>query len=681
MRFNLTFIVTTTTLLAGSSFAEDHFVQHGGILFNPSVLHVERGDVVSWGIGFPGGTPRTITSGEDCVHDGLYFDAEIPPGLFSWEVPMDIEVTEIPYFNAMACKNGEPGLLRIIDIRRVPSEYPTIQEALDAADAYDTILIDAGTYYETDLTPSDNNLLIQGALDGNGNPAVIIGPKPGTKSSPSIMSINNVDGLRIEGIHFTGSRASTGGGIAMKFSSTVIEDCLFTDNDAISGGGLACSYGTLTVNNSTFRENSSNQGGAALLTESEAAFVECLFMNNWAAEGEGLGGGIAFALSQALIAECHFEGNSATDSGGGISADSSTLEIVDCVIRENTATVQAGGLLLAGGSASIGETRICSNSPDQIVGDWTDAGDTLVQDDCSILYVPEDFPTIDDAVDAARDGDTIMIAAGNYLSGSDFYSVEDTAVSFIGETNADGSPAVILDGSLGFVGQGTTQIIVENIKMDALGLYDCTADVTNCHMVDGYDNFAGVLINQAQGTLRNCRIADGYSEFLPGGVYITNQMEDSEIVISDVDFIDCVIENNSGSCPFPTCGGNAGVRIEQGIVDFVGCTIRNNSASGYGGISMGSQTLLSLTDTTVCGNSSPGQINGPWTDNGGNYVADECPVDCPADFDGNGVVNGGDLGVLLAAWGTNNPEFDLDGNGIVNGGDLGLFLSFWGICS
>ena len=96
---------------------------------------------------------------------------------------------------------------------------------------------------------------------------------------------------------------------------------------------------------------------------------------------------------------------------------------------------------------------------------------------------------------------------------------------------------------------------------------------------------------------------------------------------------------------------------------------------------MGSQTLLSLADTTVCGNSSPGQINGPWTDNGGNYVADECPVDCPADFDGNGVVNGGDLGVLLAAWGSNNPEFDLDGNGIVNGGDLGLFLSFWGICS
>ena len=156
MRFGLTFVVTTT-LLAGSSFAEDHFIQHGGILFNPSVLHVERGDVVSWGIGFPGGTPRTITSGEDCIHDGLYFDAEIPPGLFSWEVPMDIGVTEIPYFNAMACKNGEPGLLRIIDIRRVPSEYPTIQDALDAADAYDTILIDAGTYYQTDQNKTAPN--------------------------------------------------------------------------------------------------------------------------------------------------------------------------------------------------------------------------------------------------------------------------------------------------------------------------------------------------------------------------------------------------------------------------------------------------------------------------------------------------------------------------------------------
>ena len=49
----------------------------------------------------------------------------------------------------------------------------------------------------------------------------------------------------------------------------------------------------------------------------------------------------------------------------------------------------------------------------------------------------------------------------------------------------------------------------------------------------------------------------------------------------------------------------------------------------------------------------------------------------PGDFDGNGEINGGDLGALLAAWGTMDPKFDLNGDNAVNGGDLGIFLSLW----
>ena len=51
----------------------------------------------------------------------------------------------------------------------------------------------------------------------------------------------------------------------------------------------------------------------------------------------------------------------------------------------------------------------------------------------------------------------------------------------------------------------------------------------------------------------------------------------------------------------------------------------------------------------------------------------------PADLDGNGVVNGADLGLMLAGWGAcGNPcPGDLDGNGAVNGADLGLLLAAW----
>ncbi|MCH2161233.1 MAG: hypothetical protein MK085_05095 [Phycisphaerales bacterium] len=54
------------------------------------------------------------------------------------------------------------------------------------------------------------------------------------------------------------------------------------------------------------------------------------------------------------------------------------------------------------------------------------------------------------------------------------------------------------------------------------------------------------------------------------------------------------------------------------------------------------------------------------------------PVECPADFNGDGEVNGGDLGLLLSLWGT--VDGDLNGDGTTDGGDLGLLLSSWGGC-
>ena len=56
-----------------------------------------------------------------------------------------------------------------------------------------------------------------------------------------------------------------------------------------------------------------------------------------------------------------------------------------------------------------------------------------------------------------------------------------------------------------------------------------------------------------------------------------------------------------------------------------------------------------------------------------------CVNPCLGDLDGNGVVNGADLGTLLAGWG-NPGNSDLDGNGDTNGADLGTLLAAWGVC-
>lgn len=55
--------------------------------------------------------------------------------------------------------------------------------------------------------------------------------------------------------------------------------------------------------------------------------------------------------------------------------------------------------------------------------------------------------------------------------------------------------------------------------------------------------------------------------------------------------------------------------------------------------------------------------------------------DCgPSDLDGDGVVDGADLTLILSLWGTSTRLADLNGDGIVGGADLTVLLSDWGGC-
>ena len=52
---------------------------------------------------------------------------------------------------------------------------------------------------------------------------------------------------------------------------------------------------------------------------------------------------------------------------------------------------------------------------------------------------------------------------------------------------------------------------------------------------------------------------------------------------------------------------------------------------------------------------------------------------CAADFNGDGVVDGADLGALLGAWGAGGAT-DLNADGVTDGADLGVLLGAWGSC-
>jgi hypothetical protein len=65
----------------------------------------------------------------------------------------------------------------------------------------------------------------------------------------------------------------------------------------------------------------------------------------------------------------------------------------------------------------------------------------------------------------------------------------------------------------------------------------------------------------------------------------------------------------------------------------------------------------------------------------GNDIPDSC--ECIADVVPDGLVNAGDLGTILAAWGSDAsayPAADINRDGIVDGVDLGVVISSWGTC-
>ena len=81
-----------------------------------------------------------------------------------------------------------------------------------------------------------------------------------------------------------------------------------------------------------------------------------------------------------------------------------------------------------------------------------------------------------------------------------------------------------------------------------------------------------------------------------------------------------------------------------------------------------------------------GQIrDGTFADTNANGVPDCCESGqtcCIGDIYHDGIINGADLGIVLAEWGPVTPttHSDLDHNGRVDGADLGLLLAHWGPC-
>ena len=247
-----------------------------------------------------------------------------------------------------------------------PSGYPytSIQAAITDANAGDTVLVHAGTYVEN-INFSGKAITVRSA---NGAAGTIIDGN----ASGSVVTFNSgegsgsiLDGFTIRNGSGNGS-GNGGGGIYCSSSAPTITNCTITGNTAYFGGGIGCRYSSApTITNCIVSGNTAYIGGGIYSRESSPTITNCTISGN---EGTATGGGIeSDAGTSAIITNCTITGNTA-GNGGGFYGYTSSSSITNCTISGNTATLSGGGTCLDSASASVTNSILWGNVPDQHYG-------------------------------------------------------------------------------------------------------------------------------------------------------------------------------------------------------------------------------------------------------------------------------------------------------------------------
>ena len=459
----------------------------------------------------------------------------------------------------------------------VPADFPSIQEAIDAAVIGDVVRVSPGNYFENiDFLGKAITVMSTGGASVTGIKAPPGAEQPTVRFASKESSNSILSGFKIGG-GYGGPLQDTvfgpcivGAGIYCYESQPRIEFCEFLSNSVDGplsgidghGGGLAIIRGNVEVKGCDFIGNSSvGHGGAIYIVgPCEPRIDDCLFEGN-----DGSWGGAVTCTEQAngLFLNCIFRGNTAFNVGGGLYVRSGSSPVVTGVLfQENIQT----GNPVAGGAAVT------------VYGGGNGGGACFPQfADCQFeMNVAEGYGG---AVNAAYSGNPTFTQCT---------FVSNEAGKSGGAISAVGDPAALTD-----------------------------------IILDG------------------CSVEQNTSAETGGGI--------------DVRTATLVLEHTV--CSQNTAG------IEGG-----GCDFESSSSS----------ILSRIGNSQVCEN-FPDQMNGTFSDSGGNTIQDVCAI-CPADLSGDGKVDSEDLGLILIGWGTDGAG-DLNEDDQVDASDLGLLLVQWGACS
>ena len=256
------------------------------------------------------------------------------------------------------------------DIINVPDDFPTIQEAIDAAVDGDEVVVQPGTYRELinyltksiTVRSSDGPevTIINGDLDEDG-----IGNDTVVRCSNNEAVLTVLDGFTI-----TGGLNNVGGGMIIGDSSPTVTNCIFSSNTATGrfdgGGAMIIPDGSNpTVTNCRFESNIAFHRGGALVIGGNPTIIGCVFIGNSADFG-----GAIYNGGDPIFINCLIRGNEALI--GGAMHNPAGLKfpvLANCTVVENVASVGGGISNDDFTLLTISNSIVRLNQPNQVVDD------------------------------------------------------------------------------------------------------------------------------------------------------------------------------------------------------------------------------------------------------------------------------------------------------------------------
>lgn len=246
--------------------------------------------------------------------------------------------------------------------RNVPSDYASIQAAIDASVDGDSVIVAAGTYGEN-IDFHGKNVALRGTggrgactIDGGARGAVVTATSG--EITASILGITLTNGSGAEADFPEWGPCRVGGGVFIAGASLVLRDCVVTGNTVTgrgaNGGGLFCRSGSLVMENCVITNNSVSATALG-----------------------GCGGGLFLrgyqAPTSAYLTNCLLTGNTASNNGGAIEENKCSLHLTNVTVSGNRALGgnSGGALRSVDGDVVVRNSIVWANSLPQIVYSWS----------------------------------------------------------------------------------------------------------------------------------------------------------------------------------------------------------------------------------------------------------------------------------------------------------------------